>query len=215
MKLLDAKEKINAISYKKLGEFLTPNQLEGIIKNKGKSGQLLETTIGLNLSNTNLDFEDGELKTNKCDKTGKPLETMFITQIAGIIDDLLISKNFYESKLYCKMKNLLYVPISKDGNPEEWFFFPTTHVDLNEDKFFELKLQLEKDYYSICEQLKKHIETGNDGFIHTSNGKFIQIRSKDSKPYHPIHSKFYGKNISDKNHAFYFKKDFINYIKNI
>lgn len=215
MKLEEAKRKIDALAGKKFGQVLTEEQMVDIIKNKGKSGQLLEITVGLKLSNTDLDFEDGELKTNKCDKTGKALETMFITQISKIIDELLSGKEFYESKLYKKISNLLYVPISKVGEPEEWMFLPCVHVNLQDEKFYDLKVQLEKDYYSICKQLNEHIKTKGDGFIHTSNGEYIQIRSKDSKPYSPIYSDIYKRNISNKNHAFYFKKEFMKYIMNI
>ncbi len=214
MNLINAKILIDDLAYKKFGQVLKKEQMIDIIKNKGKSGQLLEITLGLNLSNTTLDFEDGELKTNKCDSTGKPLETMFITQISTMIDDLLTGKNFYESKLYKKINNLLYVPISKDGPPPEWMFLPPVHVNLEDVKFKELKIQLESDYKSICNQLNGHIKTKSDGFIHTSNGKYIQIRSKDSKPYHPIYSNIYNKYVSNKNHAFYFKKDFMKYITN-
>ena len=35
--------------------------------------------------------------------------------------------------------------------------------------------------------------------LHTVSGKFIQIRTKDSKPYTPIYSNVYGREISDKN----------------
>lgn len=215
MKLNYATKLINALAGKKFGQVLTQEQMKDIVKNKGKSGQLLELILGLNLSNTNLDFEDGELKTNKCDTTGKPMETMFITQISKIIDELLNDKDFYESNLFKKINNLLYVPISKVGEPSEWMFLPCVHVDLSDSKFHYLKLQLEKDYYSICKQLNEHIETSTDGFIHTSNGKYIQIRSKDSKPYHPIYSNSYGKEVSNKNHAFYFKKEFMKYIVDI
>lgn len=215
MKLDEAKKLIDDLTGKKFGQVLKQEQMTDIIKNKGKSGQLLEITLGLNLSNTNLDFEDGELKTNKCDTTGKPLETMFITQISTMIDELLTGKNFYESKLYKKINNLLYVPISKVGAPSEWMFLNCIHVNLDDNKFHNLKLQLEKDYYSICNQLNEHIKASNDGFIHTSNGKYIQIRSKDSKPYHPIYSDIYKKEVSNKNHAFYFKKEFMKYIVNI
>lgn len=215
MRLDDAKKLIDKLAGKKFGQVLSPIQLEDIIKNKGKSGQLLEILLGLNLSTTNLDFEDGELKTNKCDTTGKPLETMFITQISTIIDDLLTSADFYESNLYKKINNLLYVPISKVGPPSDWMFLPCVHVNLEEEKFHNLKLQLEADYYSICTQLNEHIKNSNDNFIHTSNGKLIQIRSKDSKPYHPIYSDVYKKEVSNKNHAFYFKKDFMKYIVEI
>lgn len=215
MKLNEAKKLIDNLAGKKFGHVLKEEQMKDIIKNKGKSGQLLEITIGLNLSNTNLDFEDGELKTNKCDTNGKPLETMFITQISKIVDELLADKDFYESKLYKKMTNLLYVPISKIGSPYDWMFLPCVHVNLDDTKFHDLKLQLENDYYSICNQLNEHIKTSSDGFIHTSNGKYIQIRSKDSKPYHPIYSNIYTKEISNKNHAFYFKKEFMKYIVSI
>jgi len=144
---------------------------------------------------------------------------MFITQISNIIDDLLTNQDFYQSNLYKKINNLLYVPISKIGEPYTWMFLPCVHVNLNNPKFYNLKLQLEKDYYSICNQLNKHIRTSNDGFIHTSNGQYIQIRSKYSKrangQYNPIHSNEYNKYVSNKNHAFYFKKDFMKYITNI
>jgi len=214
MKLIEAKKLIDDLAGRKFGHVLSENQMKDIIKNKGKSGQLLEMTIGLNLSNSNLDFEDGELKTNKCDNTGKPLETMFITQISTMIDELLKSNDFYQSKIYKKISNLLYVPISKVGNPCDWMFLPCVHVNLNDAKFYDLRLQLEKDYYSICDQLNEHIKTSSDCFIHTSSGDYIQIRSKDSKPYHPIYSNIYNKEISNKNHAFYFKKEFMKYIVN-
>lgn len=213
MKLEEALVRIKPHIGKKFREILTEDDMQDIIKNKGKSGQLLEILLGLKNTNTPLDFEDGELKTNKCDKVGKPLETMFITQISGLIDELLENKDFYESKLYKKIKNLLYVPISKDGQPAEWFVLNAIHIDLDEPRFGNLRKQLEKDYYEICKQLKNHIDTSSDGFIHTSNGEFIQIRSKDSKPYFPIHSDIYGKYVSNKNHAFYFKKEFMKYIR--
>lgn len=212
MKLNDAKYKLDSIINVPLGEWMTQDQLTGIIINKGKAGQLLEIALGLKNTSNKLDFEDGELKTNKCNKFGKPLETMFITQILSIIDELLSIKDFYKTRLYEKIDNLLYVPISKDGNPEEWFFLPYKHVNLNDNYYYDLKIQLEHDYYSICRQLQEHIEYGHDGYIHTSNGKLIQVRSKDSKPYSAIYSNVYDKYVSNKNHAFYFKKEFMYYI---
>ena len=61
---------------------------------KVKTGQLLELSLGMNFSSSNLDFEDGELKTNKCDINGNPRETVFITQISSMIDELLDKKPF-------------------------------------------------------------------------------------------------------------------------
>lgn len=215
MKLIDAYEKINKFANIPFKKFLSPSQLEDkMLKyNKGKTGQLLEKTIGLNLSNTTLDFEDGELKTNKCDKTGKPLETIFITQISSFIDEILSKQDFQSTKLYKKIKNILYVPISKDGSTSEWMYLTPIHIDLSLPKYAELYKILEKDYNDICDELVCQLSESNS--LHTASGRFIQIRTKDSKPYNPIYSKLYKKEISNKNRAFYFKKDFIKYIKSL
>lgn len=215
MRLEDAKSRLEKIINKPLGTWISPSDLTGIKINKGKSGQLLEIALGLQNTSYKLDFIDGELKTNKCDRYGNPLETMFITQISESIDDLLQERAFEHSRIYTKISNLLYVPISKDGSPEQWFFLPYTHIHLNSPQHRALKDALERDYYSICRQLKYHIETSSDGYIHTSNGEFLQIRSKDSKPYHPIYSNTYNCYVSNKNHAFYFKKEFMRYISNL
>ncbi len=214
MKLIEAQSRIEKLANIPFKEYLSPEQIQDAMMkiNKGKTGQLLELTIGLNLSNTILDFEDGELKTNKCDRYGKPLETMFITQTASIIDDLLSKRTFQDTKLYEKFKRLLYVPISKDGSPADWMYLSPVQVDLSLPKYASLAEQLESNYYSICEQLNQQLSESVTATLHTANGKFIQIRTKDSKPYHPIYSNIYGREISDKNRAFYFKKDFMKYI---
>ena len=57
--------------------------------NKGGIGQMLLLYLGLPLDSKLTDFDDGELKTNKTDKNGNSKETIFITQISSIIDELL------------------------------------------------------------------------------------------------------------------------------
>lgn len=214
MKLVEAYNNIIKFANIPFKEYLS----EDVIKDpmmkiaKGRTGQLLEITIGLNLSNTTLDFEDGELKTNKCDKNGKPKETMFITQTASIIDELLVSKEFKSTKLYAKLKHLLYVPISKDGDTSEWMYLTPVEVNLDLPKYYDLAVQLEKDYYDICNQMKEQLSVSTSATLHTVSGKFIQIRTKDSKPYTPIYSNVYEREVSDKNRAFYFKKEFMEYI---
>ena len=94
-------------------------------------------------------------------------------------------------------------------------FLPSINIDLATPKFAVLREIWRDDYYSICRQLKQHIETSYDGFVHTSNGIHIQVRSKDSIPYHPIYSNIYRREVSDKNHAFYFQKQFVYDIKRI
>ena len=45
-----------------------------------------------------------------------------------------------------------------------------------------------------------------------SYGKYIQIRTKDSIPYHAIYSRKYDRIVSDKNRAFYFKIPCLKYL---
>ena len=209
MRLEDACNRFNRLAGIRFGDLFSPADMNMIIINKGKTGQLLELSLGMNLSSTNLDFDDGELKTNKCDAAGNPRETVFITQISSVIDELIQERPFEQTHLYEKISNILYVPVCKDGDPKNWMFLPSIHIDLASPRFSELRNIWRNDYYSICCQLKRHIETNPDGFIHTSNGQHIQVRSKDSKPYHPIYSSTYGRYVSDKNHAFYFQKQFV------
>ena len=209
MKLEEACRRFNQIAGIRFGDLFNPADMNTIIVNKGKTGQLLELSLGMNLSNTNLDFEDGELKTNKCDANGNPKETVFITQISSIIDELIEKKSFEETHLYKKISNILYVPVCKEGRPEDWMFLQSIHVDIKEPRFIELIDLWRQDYYLICEGIKNDIDNRPDHFIHTVSGKHLQIRSKDSKPYHPIYSQIYNCKVSNKNYAFYFKKQFV------
>ena len=209
MKLAEAHQRLQKLECRKFSTLFSQEDLQTITRNKGRTGQLLELALGLHNSNTNLDFEDGELKSNKCDETGKPLETVCITQISSHIDELIEEKPFEQTHLYEKIKNILYVPVNKSGDPGEWMFLPSIHIDLRLPQYVGLFQIWQEDYYSICEKLRHHIETNPDGCIHTSSGKYIQVRSKDSQPYHPIYSKHYGRNISNKNYAFYFRTEFI------
>ncbi|MDO4693734.1 MAG: MutH/Sau3AI family endonuclease [Eikenella sp.] len=185
--------------------------------NKGGVGQFLEKLIGLENTNRRTDFLDGELKTNKVDASGKPLETMFISQISNSFDDLISDNlSFSDSWIYNKIRNMLYVPICKVGNiTDNWYIQAAYHICLDDNPT--VYEQLESDFLAIRHQLKTHIETSCDGFIHTSNGSFIQIRSKDSKRsngnYNPIYSSVYNRFISNKNHAFYFKKEFMDAVR--
>jgi DNA mismatch repair protein MutH len=216
MKLETAYNLIKNIKNKNILELIKSHNtsIKEVKINKGGVGQLLLQYLNLPLDSKLKDFEDGELKTNKTDKNGKSKETIFITQISKIIDELVCDKPkiFKESNLYHKINNLLFIGICKDDdNFNKWFFTNCYHISSKKDS--EIYAQLELDYYSICGQLVESIKKSKDKFIHTANGKYIQIRSKDSKPYHPIYSKIFKKDISNKNHAFYFKKEFMEYVK--
>lgn len=136
---------------------------------------------------------------------------MFITQISEQIDTLVsdTSVRFEDSNLFTKISNLVYLPVVKqDAETANWYCTKCIHVEvLPGSPLFQ---KLKKDYEQICIGLRNHINTSSDGFIHTTNGPhYIQVRSKDSKPYHPIYSRTFKREILDKNHAFYFMKPFM------
>ena len=106
MYLQEAEEKIKKLSDIPFSKLFSEDDIQSIIINKGKTGQLLELALGKKLDSSNLDFDDGELKTNKCDAYGEPKETVFVTQISSIIDELLTEKTFEETHLYEKISNL-------------------------------------------------------------------------------------------------------------
>ena len=177
--------------------------------NKGNVGQLLELYLGLRLGSWHTDFEDGELKTNYTNRDHSPKETIFITQIANDIDNLLSPTPvpFYRSLLHSKIRNLVIVQVIKDGPEQMWRFGHVFHVEVAPGSA--IYRQFDADYGAICKGLRTHVSASTEAFIHTTSGRFIQVRSKDSKPYHPIHSKLYGRAVSNKNHAFYFRKEFM------
>lgn len=111
-----------------------------------------------------MDFQEGELKTNKCDRFGKPMETMFIMQISSMIDELLAKRYFYETSLFKKINNLLNVSICKEGRTEDWLILQYLYINIEQTRFEELRLQLEDDCYKICKKLKCYIEKSNDGY---------------------------------------------------
>jgi DNA mismatch repair protein MutH len=134
----------------------------------------------------------------------------FITQISRHIDDYVGFPRvpFAQSQLYQKIRNLVYLPVVKDAqNVADWYFTDCVHVQIPiKSRLF---TKLEYDYNLICDGMIEHIE-GYTGNLHTTNGKYyIQIRTKDSTPYHPIYSHTYRRNISNKNFAFYFLKRFM------
>ena len=198
-------EKIIGIPF---SELYSSDELKDIKIAKGNTGKLLEKIIGLPAGNTLKDFEDGELKTNKCDSNGGPLETMFISQLARRFDELLdMNESFENSWIYKKIQRLLYVPVVKiDKNPDNWYFLGYKFVEITKDSdlFSRLSIDFQEIKLKITDDIYK-----NDRFIHTSSGQYIQIRTKDAKPYTPIKSKILNREVSNKNFAFYFKKDFM------
>ena len=207
MLVADAFPKLDRIIGRRFSDLFSEDRLDQMmVVAKGRAGKLLEMLLGLPPGIRLTDFEDGELKTNKSRADGTPLETMFISQISTRVDSLLRAEPFDHSWVYEKIRRIVYLPVVKVGAPAEWYF--KGYYDVRVEPGTALFLQLKNDYASICEQMRQHVDSG-DGMLHTSSGKYLQIRTKDAKPYHPIYSDLCQRNISNKNFAFYFRKQFM------
>lgn len=219
MKLTDTFDKLPSLYNIPFSILKLQEDLSHFSFNKGQTGQFLQQLLDMPLNSSLTDFEDGELKTNKSDKNGKPLETMFITQISKDFDTLFLEDSDIKSnRLFQKISNLLYLPVCKaTKEPEDWYFLPAFHVNILNNP--QLLQQLQQDFITIKEKVLYDINHDPNGYIHTSNGKYIQIRSKDAKrsstgEYNPIYSHKLQRYVSDKNHAFYFKREFMIDIQN-
>jgi DNA mismatch repair protein MutH len=211
MRLTDVFDKLTTLYYRPFSELKQQEDISSFTINKGNTGQFLQELLNMPNNSHLTDFEDGELKTNKADKFGKPKETMFITQISQDFDSLFFGHS-HNNRLLHKISNLLYLPVCKDSHdPNDWFFLPAYHINARENNL--LYQQFEQDFLTIKSIVLHDIENTHDGSIHTSNGKYIQIRSKDAKrangQYNPIFSQHLERYVSNKNHAFYFKKEFM------
>lgn len=212
MKLADVLPQLPNLYHKKFSELKLQEDISGFTINKGNTGQFLQNLLDMPNNSKLTDFEDGELKTNKASSNGMPKETMFITQISKDFDTLFFDEDIENNRLLTKISNLLYLPVVKeDSDPNNWYFLPAHHIEVSKNKI--LFNQLKQDFITIKTKVLDDLANSKDKFIHTSNGKYIQIRSKDSKrkdgSYNAIHSDVLGRYVSNKNHAFYFKKEFM------
>ncbi|NBW98110.1 DNA mismatch repair protein MutH [bacterium] len=182
------------------------------LSDKGFLGKFLERMLNIPNSNGHLDLQGGELKCCVCKIDGEPRQTVAITQIGSWLDQILKNSDFSQSHLFSKIRKLIYAPICGVGDRSTWYFFPPVLVDLDDPKYSTIRTLLEEDYKDIAQILNNDIKTF--GKIGTSNGVFIQLRTKDTKSsktkaYHPIFSQMYNLQVSEKNYAFYFRKPFL------
>lgn len=202
---------INQIPNRPFEELFNKEQLSTIRLNKGRTGQLLETVILLlKLSNTHLDFSNGELKTNKCKADGSPDETVAVCQISSLFDNMIDINNYNYTHNYImdKLANMIYLRADKsDSNPNKWKFLPPIHVSRNNLKYSKWYEKVEEDLRFICNNMKIACEKGEQISSTRGSGHYIQIRTKDSKPYHGIYSQTYKRFVSDKNYAIYITTD--------
>ena len=148
-------------------------------RNKGSRGQLLELALGIPNSSKLTDLVDGELK------SFTKGESIAVTQLRHTLPEIFNNTPFNKSKLGIKISRTLYVAFDRNNN----FLGTATHTETNP--------LIESDYNQICDYIRN--TTTLNTF--TGSNKVLQIRTKDSKPYHPII--WEGKQLSNKGFAFY------------
>ena len=112
---------------------------------------------------------------------------------------------FNATPLCKKLNNLVVVPVVKNGDCGTWYCLDVYHIDLGAKPA--LKRQFEQDYLTICAGARAKVAAGAN--IGTTNGRYLQIRTKDSAPYHPIYSARARRYVSTKNYAFYLQTSFV------
>ena len=197
-------------AYMRIKKLQGKNIEEIDLVNKGNDGQKVMTAIGLRNDSRPLDFDDGDLKTNKHLK-GNPSETLFISQIKKRIGLFENGLKFQNSWIYDKIKQFLYLPIHKDD--DHVIGIPQI---ISNELYPELYKKIEEDFNFISKQIQECIS--NKGDLHTISGPnyYLQIRAKDSKKkdgtYNPLthnNHQLYSKNM-----AFYFTIPFLKNLKN-
>ena len=185
------------------------------IRDKGSIGKQVEIALGLSNSQTLKDCVDGEIKTltTKPGRNGVALkDAPAITQVPHTLDDIVNETDFYSTKLFEKMKRVLFIFLHQETKHKtsDKSYTHYGFLDFQDKQHSDWLKLLEQDYEHISNEIN-NIITNNLKF-HTINGpnKIIQIRTKDSlvnNSYNPI--KYKGKVYSNKNYAWYFKKNII------
>ena len=157
-------------------------------KNKGVRGQLLELALGIPNSSKLTDMVDGELK------SFTKGESIAVTQLKHTLPQIFNKTPFSQTKIGIKLQQTLYVGFDRQNN----FLGTTTLTPDTAPEHYEL---LQNDYDFIANRIRESFY--NKSELHTFNGLngLLQIRTKDSKPYHPIYYK--TQMLKNKGMAFY------------
>ncbi len=184
-----------------LHPLLDKNNLHDLM-NKGKWGHILERLIGIDLDSEALDLTDGEIK------TFKRSQTIAITMVQHVVDEVIEGRLFKESSLYNKIKQTVMVPRVELKNH---IFFAKPFL-WNEDLYPGDFPKVEEDWNYICDIVKNHYlnkEVMGRGVKRTSNristtvngpNEYLQIRTGGGSG-NLLHE---GQVLSEKKLRFYF-----------
>ena len=154
------------------------------LKNKGARGQLLELALGIPNSSNLTDMVDGELKSYTKG------ESIAVTQLKHVIPEIFNNIPFKDSKVGIKLRNTLYVGFDRQNN-----YLGTAKINYTDNSL------LSDDFQYISEIIRYRYNMGQQLNTITGLNKILQIRTKDSKPYHPV--TWEGRQLKDKSMGFY------------
>lgn len=134
----------------RLGELLSSRQLNIPTKdpngsgNKGYRGQELERQLGLKLTNTLIDFQDGELKTYTIG------EQCHVTMLKRCLPEIMAGRPFDHTRVGKKLKKVLYIGFDKKNNY-------VRHTIVNNNQSCDHYMKIVEDYNHLAGILEHHI----------------------------------------------------------
>jgi hypothetical protein len=138
-------------------------------KNKGSRGQILEEALGIDNGNSLTDMSDGELKTFTIG------QSIAMTSLGHCLPEIIDkSLAFRESKLFAKLKQVIFVGYNRDGNFSNW-------KTVNESTFGEYYRKFAEDYDFISGKIRTEYENRRELHTITGPNKLLQIRTKARK----------------------------------
>lgn len=201
-----AQERLQDLAGVPFGDLLGDDELAGLRRNKGGSGQALERLLGVPTDAARCDLADGELKTVRCDRDGYPRESVAVLQVGRWLDDLLGLPRFDATPLADKLRRVLLVGICKDeDDPATWRV--ALVLDLDAAPGTELRERYQQSYQRLAVLLLRRLVDG--GVFSTLNAPCLQMRVRDHRPYTPLYSDRFGRFVCDKNIGFYLRRDFV------
>ena len=206
MLLQDGKKIIKQVVNIPLKNIFNEKDFNKIVKDKGKTGKLLENAIlYINPKSAHLDFTDGELKTNKW-VNNHPNQTMSICMLKETFDELITSDDLTTTYPMKKIENWLYVPIDKTKEKHDWFFKYPVHISRDNPKWDSWYKELDSNFKDIIVELRNNCDNGEK--VHTITKNYIQIRTKGAgHGKGKMFSNYYNRYVSDVSYAIYLTLD--------
>ena len=213
---------IEEVSGVRLGDILTPVEL-AVLPGSSDLNRTMVDRVLVELTGHGLaeapEFDE-VLKTYKALADGSAEQTSSFVTIGHFIDDLAAGVAIELTPLFRRLVDVVLVPVFHDDGPaDEWCVYSPTEFAVTDPVFRPEATRLDAEYRLVCERLSEdydRLESDPGAIIKegtTSVARFLQIRTKDAKPYHPMLSSRLGIEVSDKTYGFYLTTGFLDHVR--